>query len=71
MHKIVIVGGGFSGINLALDLAGSKTLDVTLVDKNNYNFFSPLLYQVATGMLDVASISTPFRTLFKGKKHKG
>ncbi|WP_299125784.1 NAD(P)/FAD-dependent oxidoreductase [uncultured Winogradskyella sp.] len=69
MHKVVIIGGGFAGINLALDLAGDKAIEVTLVDKNNYNFFAPLLYQVSTGMLDVASISTPFRTLFKGKKN--
>lgn len=69
MHKIVIVGGGFAGVNLALDLANNDNIKVTLVDRNNYNFFPPLLYQVATGMLDVASISTSFRTLFKGKKN--
>ena len=67
--KIVIIGGGFAGINLALHLGNVKGLEITLVDKNNYNFFAPLLYQLATGMLDVSSISIPFRILFDGKKN--
>lgn len=62
--KIVIVGGGFAGINLAKDLAGNKNFEVTLVDKNNYNFFPPLIYQVATAYLEPSSISYPFRKLF-------
>lgn len=66
---IIIIGGGFAGINLARHMGGKKGVQVTLVDKNNYNFFPPLLYQVATGMLDVSSISVPFRTLFAGKKN--
>jgi NADH dehydrogenase len=65
--KIVIIGGGFAGINLALELGNTKGVDVTLVDRNNYNFFTPLIYQLATGFLDVSSICMPFRTLFKGK----
>jgi NADH dehydrogenase len=65
--NIVIVGGGFAGVNLALDLAKSKKFDVTLVDKNNYNFFPPLIYQVATAFLEPSSISYPFRKLFSGK----
>lgn len=64
-RRIVIIGGGFAGINLAKQQKNKKGLHVTLVDKNNYNFFPPLLYQVATGLLEVSSISTPFRTLFK------
>jgi NADH dehydrogenase len=67
--KIVIIGGGFAGINLAKDLGNKEGIHVTLVDKNNYNFFTPLLYQVSTGMLDVSSITIPFRTLFKKKKN--
>ncbi len=66
---IVIIGGGFAGVNLAKELGNQKGIKVTLVDKNNYNFFPPLLYQVATGMLDISSISVPFRTLFSGKKN--
>ncbi len=67
--KIVIIGGGFAGVNLAQHLGEKKGLQVTLVDRNNYNFFPPLLYQIATGLLDISSICIPFRTLFKGKKN--
>src|SRR5699024_3636694 len=63
--NIVIIGGGFSGVNLAYQLRNTSGIHVTLVDKNNYNYFQPLLYQVATGFLEVSNISTPFRTLFK------
>lgn len=65
--NIVIIGGGFAGVNLALDLGKSKQFQVTLVDKNNYNFFPPLIYQVATAFLEPSSISYPFRKLFAGK----
>src|SRR5215210_7761005 len=62
---IVVIGGGFAGINMALNLAKKEGFHVTLVDKNNYNFFPPLLYQVATGFLEVSNISYPFRKLFQ------
>lgn len=65
--KIVIVGGGFAGINLAQKLAGNNDFKVTLIDKNNYNFFPPLIYQVATAYLEPSSISYPFRKFFRGK----
>ena len=68
MH-IVIIGGGFAGINLAKDLTDYKGIEVTLVDKNNYNFFPPLIYQVATAFLEPSSISYPFRKFFAGKKN--
>ena len=64
---IIIIGGGFAGVNMAKALGDKKGIKVTLVDRNNYNFFPPLLYQVSTGMLDISSISIPFRTLFTGK----
>ena len=67
--EIVIIGGGFAGINLARNLTNTKNFHITLVDKNNYNFFPPLLYQVATGFLEVSNISYPFRKLFHGKKN--
>jgi NADH dehydrogenase len=70
MHKnIVVVGGGFAGINLAKDLARDSNFKITLVDKNNYNFFPPLIYQVATAFLEPSSISYPFRKLFADKKN--
>ena len=67
--KIVIIGGGFAGINLAETLAGNKNFSITLVDKNNYNFFPPLIYQVATAYLEPSSISYPFRKLFRRKEN--
>jgi NADH:ubiquinone reductase (H+-translocating) len=67
--KIVIIGGGFAGINLALQLKNNPHFSIILVDKNNYNFFPPLIYQVATGFLETSSISYPFRKLFRKYKN--
>lgn len=64
-RHIVIIGGGFAGVNMARNLRGSTGFEVTIVDRNNYNFFPPLLYQVATGFLEVSNISYPFRKLFR------
>ena len=63
--RLVIVGGGFGGVNLALLLKKDPDYEITLVDKNNYNFFPPLIYQVATGFLENSNISYPFRKLFQ------
>lgn len=67
--EIVIIGGGFAGLNLAKELLNHTDINVTLVDKNNYNFFPPLIYQVATAFLEPSSISYPFRKFFAGKKN--
>jgi len=67
--EIVIIGGGFAGVNLARQLKSEHGIHITLVDRNNYNFFPPLLYQVATGFLDVSNISYPFRKLFRKQKN--
>lgn len=68
-ETIVIIGGGFAGVELAETLLKSDMeIRVILVDKNNYNFFPPLLYQVATGFLDVSNISYPFRKHFRTDK---
>ena len=67
--EIVIIGGGFAGMNLAKELLNQEGVHVTLVDKNNYNFFPPLIYQVATAYLEPSSISYPFRKFFAGKKN--
>lgn len=66
---VVIIGGGFAGVNLARRLANDNVFHVSLVDKNNYNFFPPLLYQVATGFVEPSNISYPFRKLFHGKRN--
>jgi len=65
--KVVLIGGGFAGFNFVKRLYNSKHYHITLVDSNNYNYFTPLLYQVATGFLEPSSISYPFRKLFQGK----
>lgn len=65
--KIVIVGGGFAGMNLAKSLAKEASLHVTLVDINNYHFFPPLLYQVATSFIEASNISYPFRRMFQNQ----
>jgi NADH dehydrogenase len=67
VKKIVVVGGGFGGINLLKELANDKRFQVTLVDKNNYHFFPPLLYQVGTAFIEPSSISYPFRRFFQDK----
>ncbi len=66
---VVIIGGGFAGINLIRHLENRKEFSITLVDKNNYNFFPPLLYQVATGFLEASNISYPFRKMFQEKQN--
>nr|MBA4166250.1 FAD-dependent oxidoreductase [Chitinophagaceae bacterium] len=65
--KIIIVGGGFAGLNLSKKLANHKDMNVTLVDKNNYHFFPPLLYQVSTSFIEASNISYPFRRMFQDK----
>lgn len=65
MKQVVIVGGGFAGIKLAKKLSKSKHHQVTIVDQNNYHFFPPLLYQVATAFIEPSNISYPFRKLFQ------
>lgn len=67
--EVVIIGGGFAGINLAKKLCKNAAFHITLVDKNNYNFFPPLLYQVATGFLEVSNISYPYRKFLHGRKN--
>lgn len=69
LKRVIIIGGGFAGVNLAKELVKHNSFYVTLVDKNNYNFFPPLLYQVATGYLETSNISYPFRKLFRGSNN--
>ncbi|MEP6465871.1 MAG: NAD(P)/FAD-dependent oxidoreductase [Parafilimonas sp.] len=66
---IVVIGGGFAGLNFVKHLANNKYYNITLVDKNNYNHFTPLVYQVATGFLEPSNISYPFRKFFRNKKN--
>lgn len=63
-QTIVILGGGFAGMNLAKRL-DRNIYEVKVVDRNNYHSFPPLFYQIASSALDVPSISFPFRREFK------
>ncbi|MBC7850422.1 MAG: NAD(P)/FAD-dependent oxidoreductase [Chitinophagaceae bacterium] len=67
--KVVVIGGGFAGLNLIKRLSNDKRFFITLVDMNNYNFFPPLLYQVATAFIEPSSISYPFRRMFQEKEN--
>lgn len=63
MPKVLIVGGGFAGLNLAKGLGNASGIDVTLVDRTNHHLFQPLLYQVAMAGLSPADIAAPIRSL--------
>lgn len=67
--RVVVIGGGFAGINFIKHLSKNKAYEIILVDTNNYNFFPPLLYQVATGFLEPSSISYPFRKFLRNRKN--
>ena len=68
MEHIVIIGGGFAGINIAKKL-DKKKYQVTIVDKNNYHCFPPLFYQIASSGLEPSSISFPFRREMRKMKN--
>ncbi|WP_310429017.1 NAD(P)/FAD-dependent oxidoreductase [Chamaesiphon sp. VAR_48_metabat_135_sub] len=68
LHHVVIVGGGFGGLHAALSL-GKAPVRVTLIDKRNFHLFQPLLYQVATGGLSPADISSPLRSILNKQKN--
>lgn len=63
MTQVLIIGGGFAGLNAAKGLGGVRGVDVTLVDRSNHHLFQPLLYQVAMAGLSPADIAAPIRSL--------
>ena len=63
LPHVLIVGGGFGGLEVARGLVG-KNVRVTIVDRHNFHTFLPLLYQVATAMLEPAEVAYPIRTVF-------
>jgi NADH dehydrogenase len=65
--RVLIIGAGFAGLELAKGLAGLEA-QVVLIDKNNYHTFQPLLYQVATAGLEPESIAYPLREIFRRRK---
>jgi NADH dehydrogenase len=63
MPHVLIIGGGFVGLNAAKGLGGGQGIDVTVVDRNNHHLFQPLLYQVAMAGLSPADIAAPIRSV--------
>src|SRR5437763_14871378 len=63
-HRVVVVGGGFGGLQATLKLRRAP-VEVTLVDRRNFHLFQPLTYQVATGALSPGEIAYPLRSIFK------
>jgi NADH:ubiquinone reductase (H+-translocating) len=66
--RIVVIGGGFGGIELIKKLGKECPYQVVLLDRNNYHNFQPLMYQVATAGLEPDAIASPLRRVFKGFK---
>jgi NADH dehydrogenase len=68
-HRVVIVGGGFGGLNAARELGRDPRVAVTLVDRRNFHLFQPLLYQVATGALSPGDIAQPLRSILRQNRN--
>ncbi|GGW40017.1 NAD(P)/FAD-dependent oxidoreductase [Arenibacter certesii] len=68
-ETIIVVGGGFAGLEFVKRLGNSSKYELILVDCNNYNFFPPLIYQVSTGFMEPSAISYPFRKILRDKKN--
>lgn len=68
MVKVIIIGGGFGGINVAQALKKAP-FDILLLDRTNHHVFQPLLYQVATAALSVDNIASPIREILRGQRN--
>jgi NADH dehydrogenase len=67
-HRVLILGGGFAGLNAAKKLKRAP-VDVTLLDRRNFHLFQPLMYQVATGSLSPGEIAAPLRGVLSRQKN--
>ena len=68
-EKIIVIGGGFAGLQFAKKLNGNRTKKLVLIDKVNHHMFQPLFYQVACGRIEPSNISFPFRKIFQSSKN--
>lgn len=66
-HRVVVVGGGFGGIQTVHGLKGAP-VEITLIDRRNHHLFQPLLYQVATTLLATSEIAWPIRRLYRDRQ---
>ena len=66
-HRVVIIGGGFGGLQAAIALRDAP-IELTLVDRRNFHLFQPLTYQVATGALAASDVSYPLRAIFHNEE---
>ncbi len=66
--RLIVIGGGFAGINL-VKMLRKAPIDILLIDRHNYHLFQPLLYQVATAALSPADIAYPIRRIFRRQKN--
>ena len=64
-HRVLVIGGGFGGLNAARVLGRDPRVSVTLVDRRNFHLFQPLLYQVATGAISPGDIAQPLRSILR------
>jgi NADH dehydrogenase len=69
-HRVVIVGGGFGGLQATLKLRRAR-VEITLIDRRNFHLFQPLTYQVATGALSPGEVAYPLRAVFKRNRNVG
>jgi NADH dehydrogenase len=67
-HRVVVIGGGFGGLQAATHLAGAP-VELTLVDRRNFHLFQPLTYQLATGALSPGEVCYPLRAIFKRRRN--
>ena len=66
--KLIIIGGGFGGLNTALALRKAE-IDILLIDKTNHHVFQPLLYQVASAALSPGNIASPIREILRHQEN--
>ena len=67
-HRVVIVGGGFGGLQATPGLRGAP-VEITLIDRRNFHLFQPLSYQVATGALSPGEVAYPLRAVLERNRN--